>query len=285
MSIIQAIVLGIIQGLTEFLPVSSTAHLVVIPRLVGWTSSAEFTSAMESFDVALHVGTLFAVILCFWKDWVDLIKNGFKLVFDKKFKEEKDKNKEHKKDYKTGKMFWYIVAATIPGGIIGYLLDKFLGEKLQSNTTVIAFALIILGIILYIVDKYGKNKKKMEDMTIKDSLIIGISQCLAFIPGVSRSGITITTARKLDIDRESAAKFSFLLSTPIIFGAAILKVKDFQFDQLFFYVGVLVSFVVGLLAIKFMLKHLQKSDYKIFAIYRVLFGLIILLTFGFKLIS
>ena len=255
MEIYQAIILGIVQGLTELLPISSSAHLTIIPWIFNW-------NIPEAFDVALHFGTLLAIVLYFFKDWMELIKGGYKYVVKKK---------------KTvqGRMFWYIVLATIPGGIVGYLLDHFLNGVL-NRPIIIAIALIVMGIILYVVDKNAKSKVKYEEMTLKQTFLIGVSQALAFIPGVSRSGITITTARAMGVTREAAAKYTFLLSTPIVFAATVLKFKDFVFN-LPFIVGVVSSFIVGLLVIKFLLKYLQKGSFKAFAIYRVIAGIVIIL--------
>ena len=262
MSILQSIILGIIQGVTEFLPISSSAHLKIMPWLFGWTTES-FNISMEAFDVALHLGTLFSILLIFHKDWIELFKAGFKQI-------------KTKKSTPKGRLFWYIVLATIPAGILGLLFDKLIGDKIEYNI-VIALALIILGIVLYIVDKKSKSKINLDKISLKQAMIIGLSQVLAFIPGVSRSGITITTARKMGIDRESAAKFTFYLATPIVAAAAILKIKDFHWTEPYFYIGVFTSFVVGCFVMKFLLKYLKKGNYKIFAIYRVIFGLIIIL--------
>jgi len=261
MSILQAIILGIIQGLTELLPISSSAHLTLIPWIFNWTNSESFNIAFESFDVALHAGTLFAIIIFFFKDWISLIKGGFNRVV------KKEKSFE-------GKMFWYIVLATIPGGIIGFVLDKFM-EDILSKPVIIAIALIVMGIVLYFVDKNAKSDTDYEHMTLKQTFIIGVSQALAFIPGVSRSGVTMTTGRLMGIERESVAKYSFLLSTPIVFAATIFKFKDFVFS-IPFVIGVFTSFLVGLVVIKFLLEYLRKGSFKAFAIYRVIFGIIIL---------
>lgn len=255
MEIYQALILGIVQGLTELLPISSSAHLTIIPWIFNW-------NIPEAFDVALHFGTLLAIVLYFFKDWMELIKGGYKYVV------KKEKTVQ-------GRMFWYIVLATIPGGIVGYLLDHFLNGVL-NRPIIIAIALIVMGIVLYVVDKNAKSKVKYEEMTLKQTFLIGVSQALAFIPGVSRSGITITTARAMGVTREAAAKYTFLLSTPIVFAATVLKFKDFVFN-LPFIVGVVSSFIVGLLVIKFLLKYLQKGSFKAFAIYRVIAGIVIIL--------
>lgn len=267
MQIYQALILGIIQGLTELLPISSSGHLNIIPWMFNWTNSEVFSIEFEGFDVALHFGTLLAIGIFFFKDWIKLIRGGFNQVFKKK-------------NTKEGKMFWYIVIATIPGGIIGLILDKFVGDGLKSPL-IIALALIIMGIILYFVDKKCKSDTKYEQMTFKQTFLIGLSQCLAFIPGVSRSGITMTTGRLMGIDRSSTAKYSFMLSAPIVLAATILKLKDFVFNIPFF-VGILASFIVGILVIKFLLNYLKKGSFKIFAVYRVIFGFIIIMVYLLK---
>ncbi len=262
MTILQAIILGVVQGLTELLPISSSAHLNIIPWLLGWTKSQEFIEAFEGFDVALHFGTLLAIAIFFFKDWLELFKGGYKLAV------KKEKTTE-------GKMFWYIVLATIPGGAIGFLLDHFL-EDVLTKPVIIGIALIVMGIVLYIVDKNSKSDTKYEDMTLKQTFLIGLSQSLAFIPGVSRSGVTMTTGRLMGIDRESTAKYSFLLSTPIVFAATVYKFKDFVFSIPFF-IGIFVSFLVGIFVIKFLLEYLKKGSFKVFAIYRVIIGLAVLI--------
>lgn len=172
-------------------------------------------------------------------------------------------------------MFWYIVLATIPGGVIGFLLDHFVGDKLEQPI-IIGIALIVMGIVLYLVDKYGKARTNYENMTLKQTFLIGLSQSLAFIPGVSRSGITMTAGRLMGVDRASTAKYSFLLSTPIVFAATLYKMKEFAFGELSFYIGILVSFMVGLFVIKFLLEYLKKGSLKGFAIYRVIVGVLII---------
>ena len=183
-------------------------------------------------------------------------------------------------------MFWYLVAATIPAGILSLVLDKIsemiVGDDLNVQMAVIAVALIVMGIILYIVDKKAKSEVKYQDITLKQSILVGISQAIAAaFPGVSRSGITMTVARMLKIDRESAAKFSFMLAAPITLAAVVVGIADFTFD-LSFVLGVLSSFLVGLFVIKFLLEYLRKGSFKIFAIYRIIFGLLIFACIFFK---
>ena len=259
--LIHAIILGTIQGLTEFLPISSSAHLNVFPWIFGWSKIS------ESFDVALHLGTLLAICVFFFKDWINLIKGGMKKVFKKE-------------DSLDGKIFWYLVIATIPAGIVSLVLDKLseylIGDNLNLEMGLIAIALIVLGIVLYIVDKKSESKIKYEEITLKQSILIAVSQALAAaFPGVSRSGITMTIARLLKIDRESAAKFSFLLATPIIAAAVLVNITEFAFS-IPFLMGILASFLVGLFVIKFLMNYLKKGSFKIFAIYRIILGVIIL---------
>ena len=263
MEIYQAIILGIVQGLTELLPISSSAHLNLIPIIFNW-------NVPESFDVALHFWTLLAIGIFFFKDWIELIIGGFKKVFKKE-------------DSTQGRMFWYIVAATIPGGIIGFILDKY-AEDFLTKPLIIAIALIVMGIILYLVDKNAKSETEYENMTFKQTFLIGLSQALAFIPGVSRSGITMTTGRLMGVKRESTAKYSFMLSAPIVLAATVFKLGDFieyftiasTTGIIAFILGVLVSFVVGIIVIKFLLNYLKKGSFKIFAIYRVIIGLLVI---------
>lgn len=269
MNIIQAIILGVVQGLTELLPISSSAHLNLFPWLFNWGTLT------ESFDVALHIGTLFAILVFFFKDWISLLKGGYNQVV------KKEKTTE-------GKIFWYIVISTVPAGILCLILDKISEKLIQILAStckveeiviemiLIAIALIVMGIILYVVDKKAKTKVKYEDITLKQSLFISISQAFAAaFPGVSRSGITMTVGRGMGIERESVAKYSFLLSTPIVAAAALYEMKHFVFN-LPFVIGIIVSFVVGLFVIKFLLNYLKKGSFKIFAIYRVVLGIIIL---------
>lgn len=263
MQIYQAIILGIVQGLTEFLPISSSAHLNLFPWVLGWGEMP------ASFDLALHIGTLLAIVIFFFKDWIKLFVGGYKQVV------KKEKTTE-------GKIFWYLVISTIPAGILSLVLDKIVGKILGDNLNlemiVIAVALIIMGIILYIVDKNAKSKTKYEDITLKQSLAIGTSQALAAaFPGVSRSGITMTIARALGVDRESAARYSFLLATPITAAAVLFDLKNIILTDIAMWLGILASFIVGIIIIKFLLEYLKKGSFKGFAIYRVIIGIAVII--------
>ncbi len=258
--ILRSTFLGIVQGLTEFLPVSSSAHLNIMPWLFEWDNIS------PSFDLALHAGTLLAILIYFYKDWISLICGGYKIVV----------KKEKSVD---GKIFWYIIFATIPAGVLGLLLEKgvelITGDNMNLQMMIISVALIAMGIVLYFVDKKMKSNTPYEKIDFKKAMIVGVSQSIAAgIPGTSRSGITMTFARIMGLDREASAKFSFLLSAPIVSAAVILSLGDFTLNAEFF-AGVLASFLSGLLVIKFLMKFLKKGSFMIFAIYRIVLGLLI----------
>lgn len=262
MEIYQSIILGAVQGLTEFLPISSSAHLNVFPWIFNWQPLS------DGMDVALHIGTLLALIIFFFKDWVNLVKAGYKKAIKKQ-------------DSTDGKIFWYLVIATIPAGILSLILDKIsskiIGENINVQMFIIAISLIIMGILLYIADKKSKSTTDYEHISLKQAVIIGISQAFAAaFPGVSRSGITMTVARALKVDREGAAKFSFMLAMPITLAAVVFDLDKFQFD-LSLILGILTSFIVGFLIIKFLMNYLKKGSFKAFAIYRIIFGIIIII--------
>ncbi len=261
MSIFQALVMGVIQGLGEFLPISSSAHLVLAPWAFGWEDPG------LSFDVALHMGTLFAVAAFFWKDWIEL------------FSEAIIKRSGSQK----ASMFWYLIVATIPGGLAGYLLEEQ-AETIFRNPLIIAVMLISMGIILYLVDRYAIKRKDMHKIRFSDSLLIGLSQAFAIIPGVSRSGVTMTAGRALGLTRETAARFSFLLSAPIILGAGVMKIGDIAPGDinLAFITGVVSAALVGFLSIGFLLKYLAERSFALFAWYRLFLGLAIIILVFFR---
>lgn len=254
MTVFQSIVLGIVQGLGEFLPISSSAHLVLIPWLLKWQDPG------LTFDVALHMGTLLAVIIYFWRDWVSLLQGAI----SRKSSNEK-------------RIFWYLVIATIPGAVIGFVLESK-AETVFRSPLLIGVMLIIMGIFLYLADR-RQQLRTMSTMTVSDAILIGLSQALAIIPGVSRSGSTMTVARWLSLTREDAARFSFLMSTPIITGAGLLSMKDLSLSDinLAFIIGVVTSFIIGILSISFLLRYLKTSNFKIFVGYRFILGTIVVL--------
>ena len=262
MDILQAVILGLVQGLGEFLPISSSAHLVIVPWLFNWEDPG------LTFDIALHIGTLIAVAIYFWKDWLQLITKGMTDVRSRE-----------------GRLFWYLVLATIPGAMIGLLLEKK-AETIFRNPVLIAIMLIVLGIILYWVDRKSAKKIDAENISLKTSFLIGLSQALAIIPGVSRSGITMTTGLFLGLTREGAARFSFLLSAPIIFGAAIVKLPNIIANPAVvttnFIVGMVVSFVSGIASIGLLLRYLKTKTFLPFAWYRFVLGAVVIFIAFFR---
>ncbi len=260
------IVLAIIQGISEFLPISSSAHLIIFRDLFHIGSSISSEMAL-SFDIALHFGTLLAIGIYFFKDFIKMIKSGL----TKGCKE------------KEGKLFWYIVVATIPAGLAGVLFEDVVEDFIRNNFVLIALALIGMGVLIYVVDKKMTQSKTLSDLTLKDAFLIGCSQVFALIPGFSRSGTTIACGRGLKLKREDAAKFSFYLSAPVVLGAVLVQLlKDgvgfITLNLAPFVVGILVSFISGLLCIEFLLKYLRKHDFKLFMWYRIVLGIIVLLT-------
>lgn len=257
MNLFQAILYGTVQGVTEFLPISSTAHLTLLPWLLGWNDPG------VAFDVAVHLGTAAAVILYFIRDWVRLIKSGFT----------KPKSED-------GRLFWLIVLATIPGGIAGALLDKY-AEALRSPS-LIGVMLIVMGVFLYAADKKGKAKTRLEQIRAGQSLVIGVSQILAIIPGVSRSGITMAAGRTIGIEREGIAKFTFLMSAPIILADGLfhaVQIGNAHVDTLPFVAAVVSAGIVGALVIRFLLEYLKRHGFGIFALYRLIVGALVIAIF------
>jgi undecaprenyl-diphosphatase len=256
MDIFQSVILGLVQGLGEFLPISSSAHLVLVPWFFDWEDPG------LTFDIALHAGTLVAVVLYFWRDWVAIIGKGLT----------KPKERE-------GRLLWYLVAATLPGAAVGYALEHA-AETVFRNPVLIAIMLMTLGAVLYFADQKGSKQVEVEGISLKTALLIGLSQALAIIPGVSRSGITMSAALLMGMTREGAARFSFLLATPIIFGAAAVKlpklIADPSMIDLPFLVGTAVACVSGLAAIGLLLRYVRKKTFLPFVWYRFAFGALVL---------
>lgn len=260
---IKTIILGIIQGIGEFLPISSSAHLILVPYLFGWEQSS------MAYDIALHFGTLAAVLVIFFNDWWKLFVGAV--------------NKITKgKDSFDNRMFWYLVIATIPGALLGFLLDDVIENVFRQQIWLIATALGVMGVLIYLGDKWADKHYKLETdfehISLKQAFVIGLSQALAIIPGFSRSGTTILTARLMGLSKTAATKFTFLLSVPIIAGATILEVGNLELSVETF-MGVFIAFVVGILSIKFLLNYIKKHDFSVFAVYRVIFAIIILVKY------
>jgi undecaprenyl-diphosphatase len=268
-NIIQAIILGMVQGLTEFLPVSSSAHLVLVPELMGVESSL-------AFDTLLHLGTLIAVVSYFWNDVVNMIKafiSSLKDVTQGKFRTEL-------RDDRFKRLSWLVIVGTIPAALMGILLKDFF-ESLFSSIAAVGVFLLITGFILWGVERMPRGDKKVKEITFTNSLLVGIAQGCAIAPGISRSGATIATSLFLGFDRELAARFSFLLSIPAILGAALIQAKDltagFDLNTGVFVAGLLSSMIFGYLAIKFLMGYIKQHKLTIFAYYCWIVGLVVLL--------
>jgi undecaprenyl-diphosphatase len=265
MNIISNIILAIIQGIAEFLPISSSAHLIIFRDLFG-IGKGMSTNLELTYDIALHLGTLLAIIIFFHKEVGTMLKDGLT-------KGTKTSN---------GKLFWYLIAATIPAGLMGVLFQDKIEGIIRSNYIIIGIALIFMGIVIYLVDKEAKTNREIKDVTLKDALIIGCSQIFALIPGFSRSGTTIAASRALKINREDAAKFSFYLSLPVVAGAVLWQLIKVDKAILLanagaLLIGIIVSCLTGLICISWLLKYLNKHDFKIFMLYRLILGTIVII--------
>lgn len=262
MSIIQSIVLGILQGIGEFLPISSSAHLILIPYLLGWEESS------MAFDIALHFGTLLAVLVIYFKEWWNLFIGAIKNF----------SSENHKKNVE-GKMFWYLVIATIPAALVGFLLDDIIEKYFRGQIWLIALFLALMGVFIYAGDRwankhYRRHEVDFEHITLKQAFLVGCSQAFAVFPGFSRSGTTILAGRLMGLSKEAITKFTFLLSVPIIAGAAVLKVGELEFTREVL-IGIATSFIVGVISIKFLLSYIKKHDFSVFAFYRVVIAIVI----------
>jgi undecaprenyl-diphosphatase len=267
----QVIVMALIQGLTEFLPISSTAHLILFPWLLGKPDGG------LAFDVALHIGTLAAVLMYFMREWIRLVLCGLGFHYPKR-------GREYEIVYHQ-RLFWYLLAGTIPAAVVGYFFEHLIEDALRKPIP-IACALILVGLLMWYADSSGRLERHIEQTSLGDSLVIGTAQALALFPGVSRSGITITTGLFRGMTREAAARFSFLLSTPVIAGAAakelpklykMHKAGTLGMPLSHVSVGIAVSAITGYIVIAFFLQYLQTRTLKIFVYYRILFGIVILL--------
>jgi undecaprenyl-diphosphatase len=238
-----------VQGLGEFLPISSSAHLVLVPWLLGWPEHS------LSFDVALHMGTLLAVTIYFWRDLLGLAKAGLT------------------EGTKTpmGRMAWGIVLGSIPGGIVGLALNDWIEETVRGKVLAIALLLAVMGVLLWLVDKLAPKRRSLKDIRIMDVVWMGVGQACAIIPGFSRSGSTMMAGMLVGLDRTAAAKVSFLLGWPLILAAglkALMAIPPGSMD-LAFWLGIAVSAVVGYAVIAFLMDYLRRGTFAVFAIYRV----------------
>jgi undecaprenyl-diphosphatase len=279
--IYQAVILAIIQGLAEFIPVSSSGHLIIVRRLLGWN---ELSPAHElTFDVALHFGTLLSVLFYFRRTWIQIIRAalGGKVV---RFSEAgaADQNLTAGEQREERMLLWFLAIATIPGAIAGKLLEHSAEDYFREHIYLIAGAMIVVALFMWWGEKTGQLKKPLTGVSFADAIIVGCAQAAALVPGVSRSGATITAGLFRNMTREAAVRFSFLLSTPIIAGAALLKAHELRKEGLPpgmhapFLVGVVVSAIVGYGAIAWLIRYLQSNSLKVFILYRIVAGVIVI---------
>lgn len=269
---LQAILLGLAQGLTEFIPISSSAHLIIIPWLFGWSDPALTSLA---FDVALHLGTLVALLVFFAADWIRLLNAGVRSLIERKIGNDVDR-----------RLAWMLVIGSVPGGIVGVLAESRIeawfhpaGRPILPVAMIAMAAIIVLlGAALFAAERIAAHTRSMERLTFKDAVTIGLSQALAVFPGVSRSGATITTGLAVGLERETAARFSFLLSAPIIAGAGAKSLLEIfqgmrsgaiaRADLVLFPVGFLAAGISGYLSIRYLLRFLQRHSTDVFVYYR-----------------
>ena len=266
MPIVQAIVLGIVQGLAEFLPISSSAHLILVPWLFGWEDPG------LAFDVALHWGTLVAVLVVFWRDWIRLIRAGAQSILDRRIGDDPDR-----------RLFWALMVSSIPAAIAGKLLNTWAEETLRSPL-LIAATMAVMAIVLGLADRYGSKRLTEGDIRISEAIGIGAAQAFALVPGVSRSGSTISVGLVFGFTREAIARFSFLMSTPIIFGAGVLKLPKMLREMhagtshvsgAALAAGLVASAAVGVIVIRWLLAWVRTRTYDVFVVYRLVVAVLI----------
>jgi undecaprenyl-diphosphatase len=268
-TIIQALVMGIVQGLTEFLPVSSSGHLIIVPWLFGWTDP--FITSL-AFSVMLHLGTLIALLIYFRADWLRLIPAGFAAIRDRSLAGDPDR-----------KLAWLLVAATIPAAIVGALFSGFFEEQIRE-VGLVAVTLVVGGVVLWVADHFGARSKGVDDVTFPIAAGIGVAQAIALVPGISRSGISISAARFAGLDREAAARFAFLMATPITAGAILFEARKLFTGEAGvtvetgpLIVGLIASLVSGVAAIRFMLRYLRTRSLDVFVLYRFVLAAVVLI--------
>jgi undecaprenyl-diphosphatase len=284
--LIQALIMGLVQGLTEFLPISSSAHLLIVPWLFGWTDDRAITSI--PFDVALHMGTLLAVLIYFAADWRRLIAAFARSVVDRRIGDNPDR-----------RLAWLIIVASVPAALVGLLGESKIDElfhkreNLEVGLYVIAVMMIVMGGLLVAAERLGRRLLEVTDIRLPTALTVGLAQALALIPGVSRSGSTITAGLFRGLTRAAAARFSFLLATPIVLAAGVKKLYDVLkspegiqvADQMGYVVGFAASAISGFLCIYFLMRYLQRRSTAPFIAYRLLLGvgIIVLLLMRFHI--
>jgi len=267
-TVVQALIMGVVQGLTEFLPVSSSGHLIIVPFLFGWHDP--FIDSL-AFSVMLHIGTLLALLIYFWADWVRLVPAGLAALRDRSLRKDPDR-----------RLAWLLLAATVPAAIVGFLFSDIIESNVRE-VGLVALTLVVGGGILWLADRRGARSKGVADVSFPVAVGIGVAQALALVPGISRSGISISAARFAGLDREAAARFSFLMATPVTAGAAIFELRklvageagvDVNVEPLV--VGMVAAFVSGILAIGVLLRYVRTRSMNVFVWYRLVLAGIVL---------
>jgi len=262
--ILQAIVIGVVQGLTEFLPISSSAHLIVVPRMLGWNDPFLNSSA---FDVMLHMGTLVALLVYFWRDLVRLVRAGIRSIVERRIGDDPDR-----------RLAWLLLISAIPGALLGAIGESFFDTFFRERLFLIAVLALIGAGILWLAERQGSQTRQLGDLRLGDAAVVGAAQALALFPGISRSGITIGAGLFVGLTRDAAARFSFLMGTPIIAGAGIWKLRtligpsDVPVEGVPLAAGMLAAAVAGLLAISILLALVRNRGYSVFVVYRLLFA-------------
>lgn len=266
MSWLQAIILGIVQGLTEFLPISSSGHLLIVPQLFGWQDPG------ASFTAVTQLGTMAAVLSFFWRDVLRIARAWARSLWTPELRGTLD-----------SRMGWYIIFGTIPIAIVGFTFAHQI-ETIARNLRLAAAMLIVFGLILYAADRWGPQQRAVEDLTLRDGFLYGVAQTFALIPGVSRSGATITAGRALGYDRESAARFSFLLSIPAVVLSGLVEAVDIGKDGSPEWgptiAATVAAFIVGYASIGWLLRWLMRHSVLVFTVYRIVVGVLIFVLLG-----
>jgi undecaprenyl-diphosphatase len=260
--LVRAAILGIVQGLTEFLPISSSAHLILVPKFLGWTDPFLDSAA---FDVMLHMGTLVALLVYFWRDLVRIVVAWLGSIRDRSLDGDPER-----------RLAWLLLVSVVPAAILGAALESFFDRTFRDAIAWIGVFILVGAGLLWLAERWGTRRRSLADMTLRDAVAIGLAQAVALFPGISRSGITIATGLFLGLEREAAARFSFLMAVPVIAGAGLWKARTLvgaglegaQVDQLI--VGVVTSAVFGFVAIWFLLGFLRRNSTLVFIFYRVL---------------
>jgi undecaprenyl-diphosphatase len=265
--LIHAAILGMVQGLTEFLPISSSAHLIVIPKFFGWTDPFLNSAA---FDVMLHMGTLVALIVYFWRDLLNLLRAWVASIRERRIGDDQDR-----------RLAWLIIISTIPAALLGAAFESTFDTAFRDSIAWIGVFSLVGAAILWLADRWGRRNRGLDKLNVRDAAAVGIAQALALFPGISRSGITIGTGLFLGLEREAAARFAFLMAVPVIAGAGLWKARTLVGGGLEgaavgeLIVGVTTSAIFGFIAIAFLLSYLKRNGLGIFIAYRVIFGLVI----------